>query len=317
MWHELWPDTEPDDVPIGHVTNAVHAPTWISEELQDLLRDAGVRLGAGPGEQAWDRATALDPTALWQAHARHKVSMLEEAVGPSRGHVGGGGVDPDALTIVFARRFAAYKRAALVFTDLERLLALLTDSERPVQLVFTGKAYPTDDEGKAILARVAEIARSPDAQGRVVLLEDYDLELARLLVQGADVWLNNPRRPEEASATSGMKAGMNGVLNLSVLDGWWPEAFSPRIGWAIPEDVSAQGDEREATELLRLLEEEVVPTYYERDADGLPARWIEMMQASIAAIGRDFNGARMLAEYTDRFYLPAHEAGVAGSARAR
>jgi len=311
MWHALWPGRPIEDVPIGHVTNAVHAPTWVSEEMQALLQGVGVRLEGAPGEQRWERAADLDPAALWEAHGHGKARLLEAVAGRRRGRVGGSGFDPDALTVAFARRFAAYKRAGLLFSDAERALELLT-GERPVQLVFTGKAYPADEEGKAILAQVVRIARSRGARGRIVFLEDYDMELGRLLVQGADVWLNTPRRPEEASGTSGMKAAMNGALNLSVLDGWWPEAYAPEIGWAIPEDISARGDEDEAAELLRLLGEEVVPTFYERGNGSLPLRWIEMMRASIATVGAGFNGARMVGEYVERYYLPAHAAGEGG-----
>jgi starch phosphorylase len=314
MWQPLWPETPPKDVPIGHVTNAIHAPTWVAGEMQELLTGAGVRLDGPSGGQGWEKAAALDPEALWSAHARGRRRLLEAVGGGTRGRVGGDGLDPEALTIVFARRFAPYKRATLLFSDPERALALFSDDQRPVQILYAGKSYPTDDRGKALVAEIARIAASPQSRGRVALLEDYDMELGGLLVQGADVWLNNPRRPEEASGTSGMKAALNGALNLSVLDGWWPEAYSPEIGWAIPEDVSARGDEAEAAELLRLLETEVVPAYYERGGDGLPRRWLELMLASISSVGAAFNGARMIEEYVERYYLPAHAAATGARA---
>jgi starch phosphorylase len=310
MWRGLWPGTKDDGVPIGHVTNAIHAPTWVSPELHALLRDAGVNLDGGPGEQRWERAAELDPSALWEAHALGKARLLESVAELSQRRLGGNDLDPKALTIVYARRFAPYKRAALLFSDLERALQLVTDPERPIQLLFAGKAYPGDEKGKEMLAQIAGLSTAPETRGRVAFLADYDLDLARLLVQGADVWLNTPRRPQEASGTSGMKAGMNGVLNLSVLDGWWPEAYSPEIGWAIPVEVSARGDKAEANELMRLLEEEVVPAFYERSGSRLPLRWIGMMRASIATIGAGFNGARMVEEYVDGYYLPAYGAAV-------
>jgi starch phosphorylase len=307
MWSGLWRDVPVDDVPIGHVTNAVHAPTWVAPEFQLLLDDVGVLLDGAPGESGWEHALELDADALWEAHLRCKARLVGAV--SARPNVGGDRLDANALTIAFARRFAPYKRANLLFSDLDLALELLTSSERPVQIFYAGKAYPTDDEGKRQLAEVVRIARSRKARGRVVFLADYDMDLARLLVQGVDVWLNNPRLPEEASGTSGMKAAMNGVLNFSVLDGWWPEAYSPRIGWAIPQEVSVRGDGAEAAELVRLLSEEVVPAYYARERGDAPERWVEMMRSSIATVGAAFNAGRMVAEYVDRFYLPAHAAG--------
>jgi len=310
MWSDLWPDVDDDDVPIGHVTNAVHAPTWVSPELRALLVDVEVRFEAGPEEQGWERTRALDARELWGVHTARKASLLELVAGRASGQLGGESLAPEALTIGFARRFATYKRAALVLSDPERLRALLGDPQRPVQLVFAGKAHPADDEGKAVLAEIVRLAQGRDARGRIAFLPDYDIALARALVQGVDVWLNTPRPPQEASGTSGMKAALNGVLNLSVLDGWWAEAFSPEFGWAISEAASSEGDESEAQELLHLLAEEIVPLYYDRDGDGIPARWAAMMRESIATAGERFNAARMVAEYAERFYLPAHAAGL-------
>ena len=255
---------------------------------------------AAPDEADWHGAADLDPAALWAAHGRAKARLFERLEG---GRIGGESLDPDALTIGFARRFAAYKRADLLFSDLDRLARLLSDPERPVQIVFAGKAHPADEPGKELLARIVAHARDPRLQGRVAFVTGYDMALARLLVQGADVWLNNPRPPEEASGTSGMKAGLNGVLNLSVLDGWWSEGYAPELGWAIPAAVSAQTDEAEADELLRLLEDEVVPAFYERGADGVPTRWTGMQAASIADVGARFTGGRMVAEYVEQLYL--------------
>ena len=312
MWRALWPDAPPHEERIAHVTNAVHAPTWVSGELAGLLRSAGVQLDEEPAQVAWERAAEIDHAALWGVHRRGKAALFAWL---RRGNSGAGPVslDAEALTIGFARRFAAYKRASLILSQPERLFRLLSDEERPVQVVFSGKAHPADDEGKALIEVLARFARDPRAGSRVVFVEDYEIGVAKLLVQGVDLWLTTPRRPNEASGTSGMKAGMNGVLNLSVLDGWWPEGYSPEIGWAVGERFSDLGDEAEAAELLRLLEEEVVPTYYERDEKGVPLRWVEMMRASIARVGGQFNAERMVVDYVERLYVPAHEEAVRSS----
>jgi len=315
MWQPLWPERSADEVPIEHVTNAVHAPTWVAPELAELLARVGVRVEAGPDEQGWQNVRRLDPHELWRVHVERKQSLLELVAARSSARFGGESLDPQALTIGFARRFATYKRAALVLSDPQRLRELLGNPARPVQLVFAGKAHPADAEGKAVLADVVRRAQARDARGRIVFLPDYDMELARALVQGVDVWLNTPRAPQEASGTSGMKAAMNGALNLSVLDGWWAEAYAQEIGWAIPDELARAGDEAEAGELLRLLEEELVPVYYERDDDGFPASWTERMRESIAAIGGRFNAARMVAEYVDRLYLATAPAAAQADVR--
>jgi len=274
MWAEL-PAVE--RAAIGHVTNGVHLGTWIAPELAGLLREAGVRPEAPPAQGGWEAARGLDLDALLSVRTtlRERLAALT-------------GLDPSLLTIGFARRFATYKRASLVFSDLDRLLAL------PVQIVVAGKAHPQDAAGKELLREVVELARGP-AAGRVVFLEGYDMELARTLIPGCDVWLNTPRRPYEASGTSGMKAAVNGVLNLSVLDGWWAEAYDPAYGWAI-EGVS---DEADAAELYDLLATEVVPRFAARDD------WAAMMRASIAELSPRFSMLRAVIEYTDRYYVPA------------
>jgi glycogen phosphorylase len=279
MWEWLWPGQQ---TPIGHVTNGVHLGTWLDPALAELLRSSGVHPEAPPDEANWAAARDADPEALWRVHAAAKARLAERA-----------GIDRDLLTIGFARRFATYKRAGLVFTDLERLLAL------PVQIVVAGKAHPADTPGKDVMQEIVELARERRAENRIVFLEDYDIGLARMLVRGCDVWLNTPRRPLEASGTSGMKAAANGVLNLSVLDGWWAEAYSPDVGWAI----DGVSDEADLEQLYRLLEEEVVPTFAEnRD------RWVEMMQESIAQLAPRFSMQRAVIEYVERYYLPSHAA---------
>ena len=277
MWAPLWPGAEP---PIGHVTNGVHLGTWLDPELADLLRSVGVRPEAPPDEAGWEAARELDPNELWSLHARFKQRLAART-----------GLDPQVLTIGFARRFATYKRAGLVFSELERLLAL------PVQIVVAGKAHPQDVEGKDVMQRIVELSRDPQVAGRVVFLENYDIALARAIIPGCDVWLNTPRRPLEASGTSGMKAAVNGVLNLSVLDGWWAEGYSPEVGWAI----DGVSDDADRQQLYRLLERDVVPTYTD-----LRPRWIEMMKASIAELAPRFSMHRAVIDYVERYYLPAH-----------
>jgi starch phosphorylase len=281
MWAGLWPDASDGDVPIGHVTNGVHLGTWLDPALKGLLmREAGVRPDAPPDEAGWERVLDLDGEALWRVHEACRARLARRA-----------GLNLDRLTIGFARRFATYKRAGLVFTDVERLLAL------PVQIVVAGKAHPEDTPGKDVMQQIVSLAREPKARARIVFLENYDIGLARMLVPGCDIWLNNPRRPLEASGTSGMKAAVNGVLNLSVLDGWWAEAYEPDVGWAI----DGASDEADLEQLYGLLEGTVVPTFF----DDRP-RWIEMMKASIARLSPQFTMHRVLIEYAERYYLPAH-----------
>jgi starch phosphorylase len=297
MWHAVWPERPLDEVPITSITNGVHSRTWISDELEELL---------GYTAPNFERARALSDSVIWSAHRAAKERMLE-FIARTRG---ADGLDPDVLTIGFARRFATYKRAGLIFSQPERLARLLSDHDRPLQILVAGKAHPADDGGKDVIQHVVEFARDSAAAGRVVFLEDYEMMLARRLVQGVDVWLNTPRRPMEASGTSGMKAALNGVLNLSILDGWWAEAYTPEVGFAIGrEDVAASETEQDladAESLYALLEQQVIPTYYERDEHGLPPRWIEMMRHSIAELGTQFSTNRMVAEYVERLYLPAH-----------
>ena len=274
---EMWASLPPEESPhIGHVTNGVHLGTWIAPELDRLYRSVGVRAESPSTDWAAVRSLASD--ALWAAHLQSKERLVELA-----------GLDPGLLTIGFARRFATYKRAGLVFSDLDRLLAL------PVQIVVAGKAHPQDQPGKDVMQRIVELSRDPAVAGRVVFLEDYDIDLARAIIPGCDVWLNTPRRPYEASGTSGMKAAVNGVLNVSVLDGWWAEAYEPGLGWAL----DGISDEADAEQLYRVLEDEVVPLHRDRKA------WVEMMKRSIAALAPRFSMQRAVIEYTERYYVPA------------
>jgi glycogen phosphorylase len=295
MWRSLWPDRTADDVPIRSVTNGVHARTWIDEGLDTLL---GSEEDMGTPDFA--RAYQLDGDALWSAHRAAKRELLRSM------HARGFGqkFDPEALTIGFARRFATYKRADLIFSDPDRLARLLADPEKPLQIVLAGKAHPADEGGKALIRKVVEFTRDTRANGRVVFLPDYEMTLARYLVQGVDVWLNTPRRPLEASGTSGMKAALNGVVNCSILDGWWVEGYSPETGFAIGGDWvasnDAEQDAADAMALFAVLEQQVIPAYYDRSA------WLDLMRNSIARLGARFTTNRMLVEYVESLYLPAH-----------
>ena len=289
MWHEL-------GVPITSITNGVHVRTWLSGELEGLLGVSAPNL---------ERALELPAEELWGAHRAAKARLFEFITRTRQAPE----LDPDALTIGFARRFATYKRAGLLFSQPERLAKLLADTKHPVQILLAGKAHPADEAGKDVIQGVAEFARSAEGAGHVVFLPDYEMTLARRLVQGVDVWLNTPRRPMEASGTSGMKAALNGVLNCSILDGWWAEGYSPERGFAIGDEAEAATEEEQdaadAEALFAVLEQQVLPAYYERE-DGLPMRWIEMMRHSIAELGTQFSTNRMVIEYVDRLYLPAH-----------
>jgi starch phosphorylase len=323
MWHRLWPNRSVDDVPIGHVTNGVHAPSWLAPEMRQLYsRHLGVDwLQRSSEPEVWARIDRLDDLELWETHAvlksrlidfvrRRGVRAAERLEEPREAvDAAAGALDPDVLTIGFARRFASYKRATLFLHDLERLRPLLETTDRSVQLIFAGKAHPADDPGKRILQRIAALTREPPFAGRLVFVEDYDINVGRHLVEGVDVWLNNPRRPLEASGTSGQKVVLNGGLNLSVLDGWWAEAYDGANGFAIGHGEAHENwevqDRRDAENLYRTLEEQVIPLYYHRDADGLPHAWIARMKRSIQSLGWRFNADRMVMDYVRHAYLPA------------
>lgn len=304
LWRDAWPGLPEAQVPIGSVTNGAHLPSWVAREIGTLLERhvATDWWDVGPEDPAWSGLDAIPDLELWSCHRALRHRLLRYA----REQADGGGLDPEALTVGFSRRFAPYKRADLLLADRERLQALLARTERPIQFVFSGKAHPADEGGKAILREVVWLARR---EPRVAFLEDYDIEVARLLVQGADVWLNNPRRFLEASGTSGMKAGANGVLNVSVLDGWWDEGYRPTAGWAIPSgatmDTPETDDAAEAEALYRLLEREVAPCFYERDDRGVPVRWVGRMRDSIRLIATRFSARRMVLDYFEDCYAPA------------
>jgi starch phosphorylase len=323
MFHWLWPDRSVDDAPITHVTNGVHAGTWVAPLLVELF-DRHL----GPGWQrrqsaaaTWEAIDALPDAELWEAHCRLKRRLvqytrerarrLREQSGESADYIEAASelLDPNALTIGFARRVATYKRLDLLLHDPDRALGLLNTPGRPAQFIISGKAHPHDSEAKRLVQFLFRVRRDPRVVRRATFLADYNIAVARQLVQGVDVWLNLPRRPLEASGTSGMKAAMNGALNCSILDGWWEEAYNGKNGWAVGNtDESAdtrEQDDRDAESLYTLLEQQVIPIYYDRDANGVPTRWVAMMKESLKSISPFFNTDRMVAEYSTRIYAPA------------
>ncbi|HEY2572340.1 MAG TPA: alpha-glucan family phosphorylase, partial [Solirubrobacteraceae bacterium] len=329
MWHALWPDRAQDAVPIGHVTNGVHEPTWLGEPMRALLDrhlpNGWLRRAANARE--WEAVEEIDAGDLWAARREQRAALVAavrarsvfERLGrgdrASYARAAAEHFDADTLTVGFARRIAAYKRLGLLVADVNASRALLRGPHR-IQIVLAGKAHPADEQGKRLLQEVFQLKPSPEVAGSVVYLEDYDLATAALLVQGADVWLNLPRPPLEASGTSGMKAAVNGGLNLSVLDGWWAEAYDGTNGWALSGEVlkdERSQDARDSAELHRLLNEEVVPLFYERDRDGIPRRWLERVRASLRTIGPAFSAQRMLRDYVEL----AARAGADGHAGAR
>ena len=323
MWAGVWPGIPVDEVPIGHVTNGVHVRSWLSDEMARLFgRYLGPQWVDEPLDQEmWDRVSQIPDNELWRAKERLRerlvgfvrrrlADQLRRRGAPTQELLHAEeALDPEALTIGFARRFATYKRATLLFQDPERLARILNHPERPVQIIFAGKAHPADNEGKRFIQEIIHHCRRKEFRKRVVFLEDYDVNIARYMVQGVDVWLNTPRRPLEACGTSGMKVPPNGGLHLSVLDGWWDEAYEPEVGWAIGRgeeypDAAVQ-DGVESRALYDLLEEEVVPLYYGRGDDGLPRGWIAKMKAAMGRLTPAFNTNRMLRDYAEHYYLPA------------
>lgn len=324
MWQGLWPGVPQEEIPISHVTNGVHILSWISRDMKTLYdRYLGPRWREEPGDpEVWRRADDIAPDELWRTHERRRERLVSFARGRLRAQLERRGaspsdiqaadevLDPEALTIGFARRFATYKRATLILRDPERLAAILNNPERPVQIIFAGKAHPRDNPGKAMIQQIIGLSSQEEFRDRIVFLEDYDMIVARYLFQGSDIWLNTPRRPREASGTSGMKAAANGVLNMSILDGWWAEAYTPEVGWAIGRgevyDDPDYQDQVEAAAIYNLLERDVVPMFYDRTGR-VPRRWIDNIKASIGALSYFFNTNRMVAEYTQNFYMPALE----------
>ncbi len=308
LFHRWMPHIPMQDIPVDSVTNGIHIGTWLAAGMKELFdrylpSDWDLRTTE---PEAWAAVRDIPPNELWEEHQRERTNMLRELGLPLERS------DDRPLMIGFARRFATYKRALLIFSDPDRLARILGDSKRPVCLVFAGKAHPADGPGQRLIRRIVELSREPRFKGRVFIVENYAMDKAKRLVQGVDVWLNTPLKPMEASGTSGQKAALNGVINCSVLDGWWAEGYNGRNGWAI--DSAADGDfehqtKQDSESLYRLLEEEIVPLYYERDEQNLPMAWIHLMKESICSLAPVFNTHRMINDYGNKMYVPISERG--------
>jgi glycogen phosphorylase len=327
MWQFMWPGIDAEEVPIDYITNGVHTPSWIAPEMDALFKQ---RLGEDWQEHVdeadfWNRLSNIPDEELWKTHVQRKEALIDFTRRHLKRHhlrLGEGAaqiaeiermLNADALLLGFARRFATYKRATLIFRDPDRLHRILNNSERPVQIIFAGKSHPADEPGKALIEQVYRLSRSDAFRGKVIFLENYDIDMARYLVSGTDLWLNNPIRPHEASGTSGQKAALNGQPNCSILDGWWAEGYNGKNGWAIGEereyhdaDVQAEAD---SLSLYQLLEEEIVPTYYDRGPDGISHTWVAMMKEAMRTCAPQFSMKRMVKEYTTRFYAPEIQLG--------
>jgi starch phosphorylase len=323
MWAHLWPWRVEEEIPIGHITNGVHVPSWLAWQMLQLYeRNFPVGWLQRMGEpDAWQRIHQVDPGELWEVHyalknlllafVRRRVSRQCRRRGESDAVVEAARnlLDPNILTIGLARRFATYKRADLIMTDMDRLWAMLTDEDRPIQIIVAGKAHPADEPGKQLIKKIANARHDERFANRLVFIEDYDINVCRHMIQGVDVWLNNPRRPLEASGTSGQKVVLNGGLNCSVLDGWWAEAYDGTNGFSIGKGtahISDQiSDQRDAEALYDTLENQVIPLFYERDVDGLPRGWIQRMMNSISSLAWRFSAHRMVMDYVKSAYLTA------------
>jgi len=325
MWHNIWPGTTVEEVPIKHVTNGVHARSWLSSDMTYLLdRYLGApwQNQTSPADQSvWEAIMEVPDEELWRVHERRRQrlvlwtrrrlqnQLVARGSSPRSAKATADALDPSALTVGFARRFATYKRANLLLQEPDRLLQMLADTQKPIQFIIAGKAHPADGGGKDLIRQIIHFARDSDAGHRLVFIENYDIHVARHLVQGCDVWLNTPRRGMEASGTSGMKAAINGGLNCSVLDGWWDEAYENDLGWAIGRGESytdhERQDEIESKALYNLLETNIIPLFYDRDQHGIPRAWVARMKQCIRKLAPQFNTNRMVQNYTEQLYLPA------------
>jgi len=330
MWRFLWPEKDVDEVPIGYITNGIHTETWLARRMGILFSrylgsdwadhlddpDLWAQIENIPDEEFWKVRRHLKRKLVAYIISRGREQWKTTRVHPVQTIASGVLLDPYALTIGFARRFATYKRANLIFRDYDRLLNIVTNARMPVQFIFAGKAHPADEPGKQMIQEVYRAVKDARFGGRLAFLEDYDMNIARYMVQGVDVWLNTPRRPREASGTSGMKAALNGVLNFSVLDGWWREGYNGHNGWAIGDDIIRDDDlekqdEMDALSLYDTLENEIVPMYYEqRSADNLPGEWIAHMKENIRTLAGQFSMRRMVKEYVNQYYYPALLKGI-------
>ena len=321
LFSEVWPEIAPQESPITHITNGIHTCTWVAPNLKELYNkylepywQDKIHLN-----ETWKKIERIPDEELWAAHKARKVKLLKLVKENVTSRLKKNGfryeqirevtnLNPEALTIGFARRFATYKRATLIFKDLERLTQILNDKKRPVQIIFAGKAHPADKEGQDLIKYIHEVSMMPQFKGKILLLENYNMNIARHLVQGVDVWLNNPRRPMEASGTSGEKAAVNGVLNFSILDGWWAEGYNTKNGWAIGTNQEfysyEEQDLTDSEDIYRILEDKIIPIYYRKDENGVSKEWIQYMKNSIISTGGEYSTARMLVDYTDKLYIP-------------
>jgi starch phosphorylase len=315
MWQALWPDKKEEDVPIEAITNGIHVPTWIEPKMEILFNKylGSDWLKDHDNPNIWRLIDEIPDSELWQVHYWLKMKLInfireqarkrwiENRVNPVNVITSGTLLDPLTLTIGFARRFASYKRAALLFYDIEHLKKILNNRWRPVQIIFAGKAHPADDEGKRILQKIFNFAVNPELGGRIAFVENYDEQIAQYMVHGVDIWLNNPEPPMEACGTSGMKASLNGVPHLSILDGWWPEGFNGKNGWAF----TGAGENKDAEAIYDLLEKEIIPLYYKVDEYGTPIGWVKVMKEAIKSTAPLFSARRMVKEYALKFYQNA------------
>ncbi len=313
QWHHLFPDRPVDEVPIGHVTNGVHLPTWASPLTRAFLNQRfGNWLDHRMSADFWKQVQDIPDEELWAYRntLRHALVDFASRYVPAQSLQQAFGLNPDALTIGFARRFATYKRAPLLFYDFDRAVRLFTQMDRPVQVLYAGKAHPADEGGKRFIQQIFEMSRHPALSGKLVFIENYNMEIGRMLVSGCDVWLNNPRRPMEASGTSGQKVAMHGGLNVSILDGWWPEGYNGKNGWPIGYDASAnlkdphEQDAEDANFLYETLEQQVIPAFYERGENNLPHQWIARMREAIQTLTYAFSAERMVSDYIEQLYQP-------------
>jgi starch phosphorylase len=323
MWHNIWPNLPVEEVPVHSITNGVHIRSWLSHDLVDLFDTYfGPKFTKQPSRFGdWDAIRKIPDAELWRVHQRRRerlVFFARKRLKLQLSHRGASALDlkqadevldPQIFTVGFARRFSTYKRAGLLFKDIERLKKIIWNAEKPIQIILAGKAHPLDNPGKEIIKEILSIASGEDFRRRVVFLEDYDINVARYLVQGVDVWLNNPRRPQEASGTSGMKAALNGAINVSILDGWWCEGYTPETGFKIGNgeeyDNREIQDKLDGQSLYDTLEREVIPMFYRRNSAGLPVEWVTMMKNTMLMACRDFSAFRMVKDYTEKFYIPA------------
>jgi starch phosphorylase len=319
MWHSLWPEVLEQKVPIDSITNGIHVPTWIEPRMQLLFNHY---LGADwinehDNPEIWELIDDIPDQELWQTHywlknklvlrmmERARQRWMNDQPDPRIILASGVLLDPNVLTLGFARRFATYKRATLIFQDMERLRKILCDRWKPVQIIFAGKAHPADDQGKLLLQQVFNAAKDASFGGRIAFVEDYDENLAQYLTHGVDVWVNNPLPPYEACGTSGMKASLNGVPHLSILDGWWIEGYNGKNGWAFGKKDGEHRDVDDANALYHSLEQDIIPLFYQVDDDGIPHNWIQVMKEAIKSTAAIFSARRMMKEYASKFYQPA------------